>query len=81
MPEILTESNIANGLFTILLIHQPEKLAKLADYPINLELAGHTHNGQFIPMNRLVRPFNEYSYGKYELNGKMAFVSQGIGSW
>ena len=79
---ILKQSSIANkGQFTILLSHQPQKLAKLAGYPINLELAGHTHNGQFFPMNWIIRPLNDYVYGEYHLNDKTAFVSQGIGSW
>jgi predicted MPP superfamily phosphohydrolase len=78
----LKESNITNNNeYTILLSHQPQKLAKLAGYPINLELAGHTHNGQFFPMNRIIRPLNDYAYGKYEYNDMIAFVSQGIGSW
>jgi hypothetical protein len=78
----LKESNIANnGKYTILLSHQPQNLAKLNGYPINLELAGHTHNGQFIPINRIIRPLNDYAYGEYHLNGMTAFVSQGIGSW
>ena len=82
LPEILKESSIANnGEYTILLSHQPQNLAKLADYPINLELAGHTHNGQFFPMNRIIRPLNDYAYGAYHLKDRMAFVSQGIGSW
>ena len=82
LAEILKESNIANnGEYTILLSHQPQNLAKLADYPIDLELAGHTHNGQFIPMNWIIRPLNDYAYGEYHLNDKTAFVSQGIGSW
>jgi predicted MPP superfamily phosphohydrolase len=64
-----------------LVSHQPQHLSKLEWYPINLELAGHTHNGQFIPMSRIIRLFNDYSYGAYHLNDMTAFVTQGIGSW
>lgn len=82
LPEILAVSSIVNkDLFTILVSHQPQNLSKLIEYPINLELAGHTHNGQFIPMGRLIRRFNDYAYGEYHLNNMIAFVSQGIGSW
>ena len=81
LPDILKESNIAdNGKFTILISHEPENLSKLAGYPIDLELAWHTHNGQFIPMNRIIRLFNDYSYGEYHQKNMTAFVSQGIGS-
>ncbi|MEI7562717.1 MAG: metallophosphoesterase [bacterium] len=52
---ILDESKIGNeGLYTILVSHQPQNLGKLAQYPIDLELAGHTHNGQFIPFTWLI---------------------------
>lgn len=82
LPEILQESKIAdNGMFTILISHQPQKLEKLEGFPIDIELAGHTHNGQFIPINRIIHLFNDYTYGKYQSNGKIVFVSQGIGSW
>ena len=82
LPDILKESNMSDsGQFTILVSHEPENLKKLTGFPINLELAGHTHNGQFIPMNWIIRLFNDYSYGEYHLNTMTAFVSQGIGSW
>ena len=82
LPEILKESAMSDsGQFTILVSHEPENLKKLAGYPINLELAGHTHNGQFIPMNWIIRLFNDYSYGEYHLDTMTAFVSQGVGSW
>jgi len=77
LPEILKESSIVeSGQFTILVSHEPEKLSKLTGYPINLELAGHTHNGQFFPINRLIKPFVDYTYGEYHLNNMIAFVSQ-----
>ncbi len=82
LTEILDKSQIATGAqFTILISHQPQKLSKLAGYPIDLELAGHTHQGQFIPLSWLIGVFNDYAYGKYEESGKTAFVSQWIGTW
>ena len=47
LDDILKKCNIqSTGHFSILLTHRPIHLSKLADYPIDLELAGHTHNGQ-----------------------------------
>ena len=55
LEQILAESNIqTDAQYTILLSHQPEKLSKFNNYPINLELAGHTHRGQIIPFSWLV---------------------------
>lgn len=82
LEDILKESNIKNnGQFTILISHQPQKLNKLERYPINLELAWHTHNGQFIPFSWIIGVFNDYKYGKYTHNNMIAFISQWIGSW
>ena len=82
LTDVLDESQIATGAqFTLLVSHQPQKLSKLEWYPINLELAGHTHNGQFVPLKRLIGAFNDYAYGRYDEAGKTAFVSQGIGAW
>ena len=81
LAEILDESQIEpNKQFTILVSHQPQSLSKLDKYPIDLELAGHTHHGQFWPISRLIRFFNDYSYWEYNENWKIAFVSQWIGS-
>ncbi len=81
LPEILGESKIVdNKNFTILVSHQPQNLTKLKDYPIDLELAGHTHHGQFLPISRLIGLLNDYAYGEYHDNWKIAFVSQWIGS-
>lgn len=82
ITDILKESNISNsGQFTILVSHQPQKLNKLSLYQIDLELAWHTHNGQFIPFSRIIWWLNDYKYGKYIYNDMIAFVSQWIGSW
>lgn len=82
LEQLLEESDIQdNAQYTILLSHQPQKLSKLRDYPINLKLAGHTHKGQIIPFSWLVSFFNDYTYGRYDEEGKTAFVSQGIGGW
>lgn len=82
LSEILQESNISDqNQFTLLISHQPQKLDKLVWYPIDLELAWHTHNGQFFPLSLLMSLFNDYAYGKYSAHGMTAFVSQWIGSW
>jgi len=81
LHEILDENIIvAEDKFSILVSHQPQHLRKLENYAIDLELAGHTHNGQFIPLSWIIRTFNDYAYGKYHHKEKTAFVSQGIGS-
>lgn len=81
LDKIIKETNLQdNNKFTILISHQPQKLKKLDWFPIDLELAWHTHNGQFIPLSWIIHAFNDYAYGLYTYEWKTAFVSQGIWS-
>ena len=61
--------------------HQPQSLSKLNEYPIDLELAGHTHNGQFWPGNILVKLFFKHSYGYLRIGDTQYFVTSGLGLW
>ena len=67
--------------FTILVTHQPISLEKLQNYPIDLEVAWHTHRGQFYWMRKVVQRMNEYTYWEYRLWDKIAFITQGIWTW
>jgi predicted MPP superfamily phosphohydrolase len=42
--------------------HQPISLTKLQNFPIDLEVAGHTHRGQFRGMHKIVDWVNDYGY-------------------
>ena len=65
----------------ILLDHQPFGLDQAAKYGVDLQLSGHTHNGQFWPLNHVVRWIYELSYG-YMKKGKTQYiVSSGFGLW
>lgn len=79
LAENLEECNIkSNNEFTILITHQPISLKKLKDYPIDLEVAGHTHHGQIFWLRKLTEIVNDYWYWKFEENWKTAIVTQGI---
>ena len=70
----------ANGIFTILMKHQPnireESLGRF-----DLQLSGHTHNGQIFPFNLLVKQqFNRIS-GMYQQGNSRLYVSSGTGTW
>ena len=52
---------------------------------VNLTLAGHTHNGQFVFPNgkTLIIPSaygTRYAYGLKEEDGKKIFISKGLGT-
>jgi len=47
----------------ILLDHQPFKLEETEKHNIDLQLSGHTHNGQMWPLNHITKMIYEVSYG------------------
>ncbi|MCL2020983.1 MAG: metallophosphoesterase [Betaproteobacteria bacterium] len=65
----------------IMLDHQPYKLEESEEAGVFLQLSGHTHNGQFFPLNFVVAKFFEHSYG-YSRRGQTHYwVTAGVGSW
>lgn len=71
----------ANGLFTILLKHQP-RVKRESIGLFDLQLSGHTHGGQIFPFTLLVKMAFPYICGEYDLgSGSRLYVSRGTGTW
>ena len=65
----------------ILLDHRPSDIDAHSQLPIDLQVSGHTHNGQIFPANFIVNAINRVGYG-YEAIGNGHFVvSSGYGFW
>lgn len=69
----------------IVMVHNPDQLPALVEYPSDLILCGHTHGGQLrIPgYGALVtssRYGKRYEGGLYEEGGKRVYVSRGLGT-
>jgi uncharacterized protein len=67
--------------FSIFLYHPPVGFEKAADAGINLQLSGHTHNGQIFPFSLILRIFYKYEVGLYKLRNSYLYVSEGSGTW
>jgi uncharacterized protein len=65
----------------ILLDHQPIELSEAEKNGIDLELSGHTHNGQMWPLNHLTAKIYELSYGYKKRGNTQYIVSSGFGLW
>jgi uncharacterized protein len=65
----------------ILLDHQPFHLDETASYGIDLQLSGHTHNGQMWPLNYVTSMIYELSYGYLKKKNSNFIVSSGYGLW
>ncbi len=66
---------------TILMYHLPREFEVTKEAGIQLQLSGHTHDGQFFPLNYLVKLMFPYIRGLYEYQGAYLYVSQGTGTW
>jgi len=65
----------------VLMYHSPDGYENAKQAGIDLQLAGHTHNGQIIPFNFFVKIFFKHIKGLYDLEGMFLYVSPGTGTW
>ena len=65
----------------ILLDHQPFDLDEARKNGVDLQLSGHTHNGQMWPLNLLTRKIYELSHGYMKKGDTHYIVSSGFGVW
>lgn len=65
----------------ILLDHQPFNLEDTEKNGVDLQLSGHTHNGQMWPLNLITKKIYELSYGYLKKGNTQFIVSSGYGLW
>lgn len=85
-PDLQTAlQNTNSDSFTILLAHEPDFADETVNYPVDVQLSGHSHGGQIrLPIiGHLYTPLHAQKYvlGKYQLkNNLKLFVNGGIGT-
>ncbi|MFT5172574.1 MAG: putative MPP superfamily phosphohydrolase [Gammaproteobacteria bacterium] len=67
--------------YSILLYHRPDGLEDAAQAGFDLMLCGHTHNGQLVPFNALVKRRFPRIKGLYRHGSTSLYVSVGTGTW
>lgn len=72
-------------IYTISLVHEPDAILDVVDkYPIDLFLAGHSHNGTiripYVGALKKVEGAKEYDQAFYKLNKGELYISSGIGT-
>ena len=65
----------------ILLDHQPVHLEEAAAAGIDLQLSGHTHNGQVFPINLINKGIYELNWGLLKKGPTWIYVTSGAGTW
>ncbi|HVY01728.1 MAG TPA: metallophosphoesterase [Candidatus Nanoarchaeia archaeon] len=67
--------------FTLLLNHAPSGFETAVKKSINLQLSGHTHNGQVFPFTLFIPLAYKYITGLHKIKGSYLYISQGVGTW
>lgn len=74
--------NLKEKKHDILFMHEPpiEILDYLVDTHISFIFTGHTHNGQFWPLNYMVKlQYKNLSFGKKEIGNTVFYTTSGLG--
>lgn len=72
--------NLDKNKYIICVDHEPGELEQLANAGVDLDLSGHTHNGQFWPGTISIKWFWKNAYGLKLINNKMtSIVTSGVG--
>jgi predicted MPP superfamily phosphohydrolase len=65
----------------ILLDHQPINLAEAVENKMDVQISGHTHNGQIYPFSLIVAKMYQLAYGYLKIGKTHFYVSSGLGLW
>lgn len=77
-PEELIDSlDKSKPIFVI--DHQPKELKELADCGVDLDMCGHTHDGQIFPFNIINKLAWENGYGYLKKGDMHSIVTSGVG--
>jgi len=79
IAELLQRVN--KNLPIILLDHQPFLLSEAEEAGVDLQLSGHTHNGQMWPVNYITSWIFEKDWGYLQKGKTNFYISCGVGTW
>ena len=70
-----------SSLPIIVMDHQPRELSEAADAGVDLDLSGHTHDGQMFPANIVIHFLWENACGVLKKGNMTSIVTSGAGVW
>jgi uncharacterized protein len=71
----------ADSLPLILADHRPTEIDQVSSTMADVQLSGHTHNGQLFPINLITRSVYRLSWGHMKAGKTHFFVTSGIRLW
>lgn len=79
---ILKQPGYLSDKPSLLMFHAPKNIDLAKRIGINLQLSGHTHDGQMFPYNLIIKwGHRGYGYGFFPEGDFNLVVSSGVGSW
>jgi uncharacterized protein len=72
---------IDRGMPLIVMDHEPSNLQESEKQGVDLQVSGHTHKGQFTPINIITGLIYEVDYGYLKKGDTSIVVSSGFGTW
>jgi uncharacterized protein len=70
-----------DSLPLILVDHRPTEILQVSQTHTDIQLSGHTHNGQMFPINLITNSVYELSWGYRKIGNTHFFVTSGIRLW
>ena len=65
----------------VLLAHHPSQVGRAVAAGVDLQISGHTHGGQLLPLGWLSRLFEPHVAGLARFGATQLYVSEGTGFW
>jgi hypothetical protein len=79
-----TLHNVPADEALVLLAHEPDYADRVAHFPVDLQLSGHSHGGQvrvpFVPPLFLPELAQKYIWGLYKIGGLTLYTNPGLGT-
>lgn len=72
---------VPEGAFVLSVDHSPYQYSDIEEFGADLQLSGHTHAGQFFPLQIIYNILNLNAYGLYRHGNTDVYVSSGISGW
>jgi len=81
IPGILAKSGAGADLPLLVLDHQPVRFEEAVAAGVDLQISGHTHDGQMFPIGLINGLIYELNWGLLEKGGTRFYVTSGAGTW
>ncbi len=73
--------NIPHDMPVILMDHRPTQIQEVSQTIADVQVSGHTHNGQMFPINMITSNIYELSWGYRKIRNTHFFVTSGLRLW